>query len=153
MASIILVNLLVAMFSDTYNRILENAEVEYKFQKYNRIFLYTNIVTSIPPPFNLPIVINDLASNFLCGPSSATVKPVAANDTNGAASPPTPPSRAHRVTKEGGESGGTDDENDGKGDGRHEALISLDLPRSPSTPPRSPSISPQYPPISLRACR
>ena len=55
-ASIVLVNLLVAMFSDTYNKVYSNSEIEYKFQKYSRIFLYMNVVHRIPPPFNVAVV-------------------------------------------------------------------------------------------------
>ena len=43
-ASIVLVNLLVAMFADTYATIKANSELEFRFQKYNRIFLYQRIV-------------------------------------------------------------------------------------------------------------
>jgi len=33
-SSVILVNLLVAMFSDTYTRVLEQSEEEFRYQRY-----------------------------------------------------------------------------------------------------------------------
>jgi len=56
-SSVILVNLLVAMFSDTYSRIKANSELEFKFQKYVRIFQYLYVMHPVPPPFNMPIVL------------------------------------------------------------------------------------------------
>ena len=63
-ASIVLVNLLVAMFADTYNKVFQNSEIEYKFQKYSRIFMYMNIATRVPPPFNVAIVGPELLLHY-----------------------------------------------------------------------------------------
>merc|ERR1712087_143084 len=69
-SSVILVNLLVAMFSDTYSRIKANAELEFKYQKYVRVFQYLYVVHPVPPPFNLPFVLQGLVEMLLanlCG--------------------------------------------------------------------------------------
>jgi len=63
-STIILVNLLVAMFSDTYVKIKANSELEYRFHKCNRIYLYNNIVLPVPPPFNLPLILPDLLEDW-----------------------------------------------------------------------------------------
>eukprot|EP00316_Scyphosphaera_apsteinii_P022830 CAMPEP_0119346800 /NCGR_PEP_ID=MMETSP1333-20130426/108193_1 /TAXON_ID=418940 /ORGANISM="Scyphosphaera apsteinii, Strain RCC1455" /LENGTH=1308 /DNA_ID=CAMNT_0007359319 /DNA_START=65 /DNA_END=3991 /DNA_ORIENTATION=+ len=55
-SSIVLVNLLVAMFSDTYTRIKDNSELEFKFERYLRIHALMHVVHRVPPPFNLPLV-------------------------------------------------------------------------------------------------
>ena len=39
-SSIVLVNLLVAMFSDTYATVKSNSEIEFRFQKKYMVFLY-----------------------------------------------------------------------------------------------------------------
>ena len=55
-ANVLLLNLLIAMFSNTFNRIEENANVIWKFQKFKIIFEYhTNDISVVPfaPPLNL----------------------------------------------------------------------------------------------------
>ena len=59
-ASVILVNLLVAMMADTYARVSESAQSMYIHQRYNRIFAYRHLHTTVPPPFNLPWVVFDV---------------------------------------------------------------------------------------------
>ena len=54
--NVALLNLLIAMFTETYARIKSNAEVEYGYNRYLRIFELQNVVTAVPPPFNLPII-------------------------------------------------------------------------------------------------
>jgi len=69
-SSIVLVNLLVAMFSDTYARIKANSELEFKYQKYVRVFQYLYVMHPVPPPFNMPFVLHGLADMIyakLCG--------------------------------------------------------------------------------------
>ena len=61
-SSIVLVNLLIAMFSDTYVKIKANSELEFLYQKYNRVFLYQSVVKATPPPFNAPLLIWDLVN-------------------------------------------------------------------------------------------
>lgn len=53
-SSVILVNLLVAMFSDTYSRVLEQSEEEFRYQRYQRMYTAQNVWAPIPPPFSLP---------------------------------------------------------------------------------------------------
>ena len=54
--TIVLVNLLIAMFSDTYTSIQSAAETEYRLQKAARTYLYRNVVLAVPPPLNFPYV-------------------------------------------------------------------------------------------------
>ena len=55
-STVVLVNLLVAMFADTYTRIQSSAEKEYRLQKTARTYLYRNVVLAMPPPLNFPYV-------------------------------------------------------------------------------------------------
>lgn len=56
LSSIVLVNLLVAMFAETYNRVLSEAEQEHRYQKAVRVFQHRHAILALPPPFNLPII-------------------------------------------------------------------------------------------------
>mmetsp|Transcript_302 Transcript_302/g.686 ORF Transcript_302/g.686 Transcript_302/m.686 type:complete len:1370 (-) Transcript_302:267-4376(-) len=58
--NIVLVNLLIAMFSDTYSRIIKEALTEYHFQRYLHVFEFQHVIHSIPPPFNLPLLLIDI---------------------------------------------------------------------------------------------
>lgn len=53
-SSVVMVNLLVAMFAETYSRVSEQALSEYRFQECARVFRYRYIASKAPPPFNLP---------------------------------------------------------------------------------------------------
>jgi hypothetical protein len=64
-ASIVLVNLLIAMFADTYARVKEHSEREYTYHRYIRIFEHRHILTTIPPPFNMPYALYEIAQYFL----------------------------------------------------------------------------------------
>jgi len=59
-ASVILVNLLVAMMADTYARVQAHAEGMYIYQKYIRTFAHRHLHTVVPPPFNLPWTLFDV---------------------------------------------------------------------------------------------
>ena len=59
LSSIVMVNLLVAMFAETYTRVKDNSEIEYRFQKCLRIFTYRHVAHSLPPPFNLYLVLRN----------------------------------------------------------------------------------------------
>ena len=56
-SSIVLTNLLVAMFADTYARVLASSEVEHRYQKAVRIFQHQHAMHTVPPPFNLPLLL------------------------------------------------------------------------------------------------
>ena len=56
-SNVVLVNLLVAMFSDTYSRVKGKADVEWYYQAYNRLFMHQKVLHVVPPPLNLPLVI------------------------------------------------------------------------------------------------
>ena len=59
--SVVLVNLLVAMFADTYNKISEEAENEYVFLRCTRLFEFKDSILPLPPVLNLPIIFRDIA--------------------------------------------------------------------------------------------
>jgi len=46
-------NLLVAMFADTYARVFANAEREYGFKRFLSTHFYMHVTLPVPPPFNL----------------------------------------------------------------------------------------------------
>lgn len=58
--SVVLVNLLVAMFADTFQKVREASEAEFYFQRYMRVFEYRHIQTVLPPPLNMPYVMYEL---------------------------------------------------------------------------------------------
>ena len=58
-ANVVLVNMLIAMFAETYARIKRNAFVEYRYQHYLHIFEYQYAVHALPPPFNFPLLVWD----------------------------------------------------------------------------------------------
>jgi len=57
LASIGLVNLLVAMFSDTFTRVKTASEVEYVFHRCSRLYEYRHILLTTPPVLNAPYVL------------------------------------------------------------------------------------------------
>ncbi len=63
-ANILLVNLLIAMFSDTYQRYATGRAAEYAYRKCVQLYVQRHIALTIPPPFNLPIVLYDLLCGF-----------------------------------------------------------------------------------------
>lgn len=65
LANVVLVNLLIAMFADTYSRIKKNAVVEYHYQRFLPIFEHNHVVHPLPPPFSLPLLLYDLADEIL----------------------------------------------------------------------------------------
>lgn len=60
-ANVLMVNLLVAMFSDTFSRIKDASELEYRFLKYNMIFECMHVHPVLPQVTNIPIVTSSLA--------------------------------------------------------------------------------------------
>ena len=58
--SIVLVNLLVAMFADTFARVKESSEQEYIYVQAGRLFQYRSVVHPVPPILNAPLVARDL---------------------------------------------------------------------------------------------
>jgi hypothetical protein len=52
MGNVLLINLLIAVFSSTYQQIQENADQIWKFNRYKLVFEYVN-VPILPPPFSL----------------------------------------------------------------------------------------------------
>ncbi len=66
-------NLLIAMMSETYEKIKQNADNEWK---YSRVFVVDEFVSSvywIPPPFSLPFLVVEMlsgVSRIACSNSS-----------------------------------------------------------------------------------
>jgi len=58
-SSIILVNLLVAMFSETYTRVQDRSEQEYVYMTFDRVTDYRHVLLATPPLFNAPYIIMD----------------------------------------------------------------------------------------------
>mmetsp|Transcript_9943 Transcript_9943/g.28938 ORF Transcript_9943/g.28938 Transcript_9943/m.28938 type:complete len:1510 (+) Transcript_9943:1910-6439(+) len=61
---VVLVNLLIAMMSETYEKIKENADNEWK---YSRVFVVDEFVSSvywIPPPVSLPFLVLEMTHGF-----------------------------------------------------------------------------------------
>ena len=59
LATVVLVNLLVAMFADTYTRIKERADVEYRYLRYLYVYLYGHLQHPLPPPLSLPFLLRN----------------------------------------------------------------------------------------------
>ena len=47
-------SLLTAIFAGAYQRVTANSEVEYIYQKCQRVFYFKTTVSKLPPPLNLP---------------------------------------------------------------------------------------------------
>ena len=60
-ANVLLVNMLVAMFVETYSRIKNNAEIEYIYERSLHIFEFQHVVHTLPPPLNVPSLLWSLA--------------------------------------------------------------------------------------------
>jgi len=60
--SVVLVNLLVAQFADTFSRIKAESEMEYVYLRVTRLFNYKHLVLPVPPIFNTPYVLWDICS-------------------------------------------------------------------------------------------
>jgi len=65
LSSVVLVNLLVAMFSDTFSRVKEGAEEEYMLFKCERLYYLIYVMHPLPPPFNLPIALYSLTKRAI----------------------------------------------------------------------------------------
>jgi len=66
-ANVVLINMLIAMFTDTYTRIKINAEIEYRYQLFMHIFEYQHVVHHLPPPFNAPLLLWDSCKACFAG--------------------------------------------------------------------------------------
>merc|ERR550514_453838 len=56
-SSVLLVNLLIAMMSDTYSKIKDNADVEWKFGRVNSVLEAVERTHPVPPPFSAPLML------------------------------------------------------------------------------------------------
>ena len=56
--NIVLVNMLIAMFADTYTKIASQSEIEYFFLRSTYLYEYqSSAVLSVPPVLNLPLIL------------------------------------------------------------------------------------------------
>jgi len=56
-ANLALVNLLIAMFSDTYARLSKEAMAQYAHQRCRDLLLQHHVLLLLPPPFNAPLAL------------------------------------------------------------------------------------------------
>jgi len=56
-SAVVMLNLLVAMFADTYTQVQAQSKQIFHYLKYKRIAMYREAVHPVPPPFNLPILL------------------------------------------------------------------------------------------------
>jgi hypothetical protein len=61
-SNVVLVNVLIAMFSETYNRVSKGSRKEYCFQVAQRVFVSEQVLHRLPPPLSLPALLPDLLS-------------------------------------------------------------------------------------------
>jgi len=55
-----MVNLLVAMFADTFAMVKQDSEIEFQYDEAQRMFLYRDVVLSTPPLLNAPYIVYDV---------------------------------------------------------------------------------------------
>ena len=91
---IVLVNLLVAMFSDTFQRVKSQAALEFIYLDCQRMFMYRDVVLSAPPVLNLPFILWDVGQR-LQERCSLYWRPSEQLDTDSLSAPP-PGSRSYR---------------------------------------------------------
>ena len=78
-SNVLLVNLLIAMMSDTYQEIKENADIEWKFSRVSSILEAIERTHPIPPPFSFPFMVARLVrwaifGAFNRGPSQESLE-------------------------------------------------------------------------------
>ena len=66
-SNILLVNLLIAMMSDTYQEVKEQADLEWKYSSVNSVLEMITRMHPIPPPFSLPVLALRLAWYLVFG--------------------------------------------------------------------------------------
>jgi len=74
LVNVMLVNLLIAMFSDTYRRCNEDSEAEFCYRKNVLLYLQRHVALSMPPPFNIPFALRDLLLGLGLGSDDKLVK-------------------------------------------------------------------------------
>ena len=76
--NIVLVNMLIAMFADTYTKIASQSEIEYFFLRSKHLYEYqSNAVLSVPPVFNLPLILMEVLRCITGWRPSLTMKMIA----------------------------------------------------------------------------
>lgn len=71
---IVLLNMLIAMMSNSYQIISERSDVEWKFARSQLWMSYFEDGDTVPPPFNLFPSIKTISKLFGCGKCSKGVK-------------------------------------------------------------------------------
>jgi hypothetical protein len=62
---VLMLNLLIAMFSKTFDAIVENSTQEYLLQKAQMVFHWAHHAQRTPPPFTLYLVVRDWVMNLI----------------------------------------------------------------------------------------
>merc|ERR1712185_596033 len=57
LSNVLLVNLLIAMMSETYQKIKRSADVEWKFGRVNSVLEAVERTHPMPPPFSAPLML------------------------------------------------------------------------------------------------
>jgi len=70
-SNVVLVNLLIAMMGDTYARVKENSDAEWKIGRLRSLLEATRQMHPVPPPFNLPLNLIHIIRN--CGQQDKNV--------------------------------------------------------------------------------
>ena len=70
LAVILFVNLLIAMFSDSYTKIAEQSNEQYQMFRVVKVKTYMSQF-AVPPPFNMPILLYLILRSFVSGRSHA----------------------------------------------------------------------------------
>ena len=64
-ANLALVNLLIAMFSDTYNKLTESAQGQAAMNRCTDLFLQRKVQLMLPPPVNAPLALLEMLNHKL----------------------------------------------------------------------------------------
>ena len=73
---IVLLNMLIAMMSNSYQIISERSDVEWKFARSQLWMSYFEDGSTMPPPFNLCPTVKLLRNLFGCGKGKRSTKSV-----------------------------------------------------------------------------
>ena len=65
LVAVVFINLLIAMFNQTYNQTIDNAEEEWMMQKVEKLYSYMWLYP-VPAPLNLITLVYDLVVRALC---------------------------------------------------------------------------------------
>jgi len=70
---ILLINLLIAMMNDSYSRIRDNADIEWKFSRFSLILEY-EAASALPPPISVFQILFEIITFIICKRHISTVE-------------------------------------------------------------------------------